>query len=92
MGGDTGIWMAEYFRTQEDGQIHRGTAGHKGTQWGQGLWEVPEGPTLLGCTVRRRFSIQRSRSAKELHPKEWLCPPVMICRQGGGQGAPGGLC
>lgn len=46
---------------------------------------------MLGCTVRRRFSIQRSRSAKELHPKERLCPPVMICGCGEGQGATGGV-
>lgn len=47
-------------------------------------------PTLLGCTVRRRFSIQRSRSARDVQPKERLPSPVMIWVQGRCQeGTPG---
>lgn len=50
----------------------------------------PHGPTLLGCTVRRRFSIQRSRSARDVHPKDRLPSPVMIWVQGGCLGLGGG--
>lgn len=39
---------------------------------------------MLGCAVRRRFSIQRSRSARDVHPKDQLPSAVMIWGQGGG--------
>lgn len=88
-GGDMGDSQALGTKGGMGGdRTHAQGAG--GCPWGWRGCPMGAHPTLLGCTVRRRFSIQRSRSAKDVQPKERLPSAVMIWVQGRCQeGTPG---